>query len=144
VLRRVRWGAFISHFLIRKWQKGVSVLGRDKAVIRVFYESQVMVGRVAAEPPRQPGRKRVLDRPSLGALKITDAHRGDEKRCLKKSARVIVITSDRSRSPYEGLTSPEGSPPLDPLIATQAINAVLKLSLHPLQPLAQALDVFVV
>jgi hypothetical protein len=56
VLRRARWGAFICHFLIRKWQKGVSVLGRDKAVMRVFYESQVMVGRVAAEPPRRPGR----------------------------------------------------------------------------------------
>jgi hypothetical protein len=80
-------------------------------VIRVFYESQVMVGRVAAEPPRQPGRKRVLDRPSLGALKIREAHRGDEKRCLKKSARVIVITSDRSRSPYEALTSPRRQPP---------------------------------
>ena len=40
---------------------------RDTAVIPVSYESQVMVGRAAADPQNNPAVEGVLDRPSLAA-----------------------------------------------------------------------------
>src|SRR4029077_3391572 len=57
-------GAFASHLILRKRRNQVPVIAkvlyqkncsqviprRDKAVIRMSYESQVMVGRVAADP----------------------------------------------------------------------------------------------
>jgi len=88
VLRRARWGAFICHFLIRKWQKGVSVLGRDKAVIRVFYESQVMVGRVTADPQNSPAVRVFGPTITLGAT-TAGLKKERERKCASARAPLM-------------------------------------------------------
>jgi hypothetical protein len=66
-----------------------TVLGRDKAVIRVSYESQVMVGRVAADPQNNPAvRGGIGPTITLGAT-LAGLEKERERKCASARAPLM-------------------------------------------------------